>query len=368
MINLNQRLDQLTEALKKHDLDSILMTSKANVFYYSGLYAEAHERLIAVYVDTYGRKVIVAPALEMEDIRRTSWQDDIITYFDHEDPWDKIKTWLTSTGDLPKHLAIEEDHLNVSRYQNILNLTQTSDVHYGQNLLNQIRVIKDDSELKALQEAARYADFAIETAVKHIRPGKTELDIIAEVEYALKQKGIRDMSFSTLVLSGEKTASPHGTPSTKPIENGDFVLMDLGVVYDGYCSDITRTVAVGDITAEQQAVYQTVLEAEKRAIEACQLGTPLGEIDQAARSTIDDAGYGDYFTHRIGHGMGIDVHEFPSMASNNQDPLQAGMTFTIEPGIYQPDVGGVRIEDDIYMTEDGPLVLTQYPKELKIIT
>ncbi|WP_411953647.1 M24 family metallopeptidase [Alkalibacillus sp. S2W] len=365
---MNQRLDQLTEALKKHDLDSMLMTSKANVFYYSGLYAEAHERLIAVYVDTYGRKAIVAPALEMEDIRRTAWQDDIITYFDHEDPWDKIKVWLTSTGELPKQLAIEEDHLNVSRYQNVLNLTQTSDVHHGQNLLNQIRVIKDESELKALQEAARYADFAIETAVHHIQPGKTELEIIAEVEYALKQKGIRDMSFSTLVLSGEKTASPHGTPSTKPIENGDFILMDLGVVYEGYCSDITRTVAVGHVNEEQRTVYETVLEAEKNAIAACDISTPLGNIDDAARSVIDQAGYGDFFTHRIGHGMGIDVHEFPSMSSNNQNPLQAGMTFTIEPGIYQPHVGGVRIEDDIYMTEEGPLVLTQYPKDLKIIS
>ncbi|MET3682641.1 Xaa-Pro dipeptidase [Alkalibacillus flavidus] len=364
---MKKRSEQLIDALKQHDLDSVFVTSKANVFYYSGLYAEAHERLIAVYIDTSGRQAIIAPALELEDIKHTGWSHDVITYYDHENPWHKFKQWLTSTGELPQTLAIEEDHLNVVRFHEIKELTQNGSVQNGQNVLNNIRVIKDDTEREKLQEAARFADFAIETAVQHIQPGKTELDIIAEVEYALKRKGIRDMSFSTLVLSGDKTASPHGTPSTKPIENGDFVLMDLGVVYEGYCSDITRTVAVGHVSDEQQAVYETVLEAEKRAIAACHVGTPLGQIDDAARSVINQAGYGDYFTHRIGHGMGIDVHEFPSMASNNQDPLQAGMTFTIEPGIYQPNVGGVRIEDDIYMTEDGPVSLTQYPKELQII-
>ncbi|MDV2581217.1 M24 family metallopeptidase [Alkalibacillus haloalkaliphilus] len=362
---MEQRINQLIESLQKNDLESIFITSKANVFYFSNLYAEAHERLIALYIDVKGRKTIIAPALELEDIKNAGWTSEIITYFDHENPWKKFEKWLSHSGGLPSNLAIEEENLNVERFQQLQNLTKNEDIQYGQRLLNELRVIKEDDEVEILQEAARFADFGIETAVKHIKPGKTELEIIAEVEYALKEKGIRHMSFSTLVLSGAKTAAPHGTPSTKPIEDGNFVLMDLGVVYKGYCSDITRTVAVGEINEEQEKVYNTVLAAQQNALDVCEINTPLGQIDRAARSVIEDAGYGEYFTHRIGHGIGIDVHEFPSMASNNEDPLKPGMSFTIEPGIYVPGVGGVRIEDDVLMTENGPKTLTQYPKTLQ---
>ncbi|MDQ0351252.1 Xaa-Pro dipeptidase [Alkalibacillus filiformis] len=362
---MEKRINQLIESLQNNNLESIFITSKANVFYFSNLYAEAHERLIALYIDVQGRKTIIAPALELEDIKNAGWTSEIITYFDHENPWAKFEKWLSHSGGLPSNLAIEEENLNVERFQQLQTLTKNGDIQYGQRLLNELRVIKDDDEVKILQEAARFADYGIETAVKHIKPGKTELEIIAEVEYALKEKGIRHMSFSTLVLSGAKTAAPHGTPSMKPIEDGDFVLMDLGVVFKGYCSDITRTVAVGEVNEEQEKVYNTVLAAQQKALNVCEVGTPLGQIDRAARSVIEDAGYGEYFTHRIGHGIGIDVHEFPSMASNNEDPLKPGMAFTIEPGIYVSGVGGVRIEDDVLMTENGPKTLTQFPKSLQ---
>ncbi|GAA0456183.1 Xaa-Pro peptidase family protein [Alkalibacillus silvisoli] len=364
---MENRINRLIERLKENDFEGIFITSKANVFYFSNLYAEAHERLIALYIDVHGRKVIIAPALELEDIKNAGWTDETITYFDHENPWVKIGTWLEDANGIPLNIAVEEDHLNVERFKQIQSLMGSGQVVHAQKLLNELRVIKDEEEAKILEEAARFADFGIETAFSHIKPGKTELEIIAEVEYALKEKGIRHMSFSTLVLSGAKTSAPHGTPSTKVIEDGDFVLMDLGVVYNGYCSDITRTVAVGNIDYKYKEIYETVLKAQEKALEVCEVGTPLGHIDQACRRVIEDAGYGEYFTHRVGHGIGIDVHEFPSMASNNEAPLQVGMAFTIEPGIYVPGVGGVRIEDDVLMTEDGPRRLTQYPKQLKML-
>ncbi|WP_027964256.1 M24 family metallopeptidase [Halalkalibacillus halophilus] len=364
---MNNRLNRLMEVLHENELNGYFINSKENVFYFTNLYAEAHERLIALYVDTNGNAALIVPALEKEDAKNAGWDQDIIAYFDDEDPFEKLNQWLTGKNLLPTSIAIEETSLNVARSAKLKEILPNVNLVNGENHLNQLRVIKSKVEIEILKEAAAFADFGIETAVKHISPGKTELEIIAEVEYALKQKGIRNMSFSTLVLTGEKTASPHGNPSLTEIKHGDFVLMDLGVVHKGYCSDITRTVAVGEVSTHQKEVYETVLEAENTALKQCEIGMPLGDIDRTARDIITDAGYGEYFTHRIGHGLGINVHEFPSMAANNTDQLKAGMTFTIEPGIYMPGVGGVRIEDDVLMTEDGAIPLTKYPKELQII-
>ena len=175
------------------------------------------------------------------------------------------------------------------------------------------------------------------------------------------------MSFSTMVLTGANAASPHGTPGSTKVKRGDFVLFDLGVVYEGYCSDITRTVAYGDISDKQREIYETVLKAEEAAIAASKPGVSCAEIDLTARNIIRDKGYGDYFPHRLGHGLGISVHEFPSLTETNPLLLKSGMVYTIEPGIYVPNVAGVRIEDDIYVTENGAEVLTKYPKTLQII-
>src|SRR5699024_1092633 len=166
-------------------------------------------------------------------------------------------------------------------------------------------------------------------------------------------QGVEGMSFSTMALSGTKTASPHGTPGKKSIKKGDLVLFDLGVIHGGYCSDTTRTVAFQSITEEQKNIYETVLKAEQLAIDASKIGVSVGSIDLAARNHIDEMGYGKYFTHRIGHGLGIETHEYPSMHSQNKLKLDKGMCYTIEPGVYVPNTGGVRIEDMIFMTENG---------------
>jgi Xaa-Pro dipeptidase len=200
-----------------------------------------------------------------------------------------------------------------------------------------------------------------------INEGRTELDVLNAVEYALKQKGVTEMSFSTMVLTGANAASPHGNPGNTRIQKGDFVLFDLGVVVDRYCSDITRTVAYGDINDKQKEIYDTVLKAQLAAIEASKPGATAAEVDLTARRIIAEAGYGEYFPHRLGHGLGISVHEYPSMTETNQLVIEEGMVYTIEPGIYVPNVAGVRIEDDIYITADGANVLTKFPKELQII-
>ncbi len=187
------------------------------------------------------------------------------------------------------------------------------------------------------------------------------------IEFEMKKKGAEKMAFDTMVLSGPKTASPHGTPGERKIQKGDFILFDLGVVYEGYCSDITRTVAFGEPSEKQREIYETVKKAEQTAIDMIRPGVKARDLDKAARDVITEAGYGEYFTHRLGHGLGISVHEFPSVTGTNEMELEEGMVFTVEPGIYHPEITGVRIEDDVVVTSDGVEVLTKFPKELQII-
>lgn len=305
--------------------------------------------------------------MEVDEAKKAGWGFTIIGYHDHENPWQLFADVLKKNEKIPKTLGIEHDHITLGRYEAIKQILPNTAISDAQEILAHLRVIKSKKEYTLLKQAAELADFGIETGIKAIREGVSEMEIIAEIEYELKKQGVQQMSFQTMALSGNQTASPHGTPSMKKINTGDLILFDLGVVFEGYCSDISRTVAYTSITEAQEKIYHTVLAAEEKAIKASQTKTSVGNIDAAAREHIKQAGYGEYFTHRIGHGLGIQTHEYPSMHGNNELPLKAGMCYTIEPGIYVPNTGGVRIEDMIFMTEKGPEILTKSSKELQII-
>ncbi|WP_164668366.1 M24 family metallopeptidase [Virgibacillus doumboii] len=364
---MTDRLEALLEKIKMNDQDSIFVTSTANFYYLSNYYTDPHERLIAVYVSKYHDPLLIVPSMEKEDAKAAGWSFEIIGYQDHESPWELFSEYLIRNDAVPKSISIEHDHLTLERYNQLKTILPDAAISNAKEVLANLRVIKSKKEYTLLKQAAALADFGVETGVKAIKEGATELGIIAKIEYELKKQGIQQMSFSTMTLSGNQTASPHGTPSMKKVEKGDLVLFDLGVVFEGYCSDITRTVAYHSIGQEQETIYNTVFEAQKNSIAASKIGTAVGEVDLTARNHIEKAGYGQYFTHRIGHGLGIETHEYPSMHSSNQLPLQEGMCYTIEPGIYVPNTGGVRIEDMIFMTNKGPEILTKYPKELQIV-
>lgn len=360
-------MDTLLTALKENNLDSILLTSKANVYYLSNYYTEPHERVIAVYVSQFHDPLLMVPAMEVDDAKAAGWTHEIIGYHDHENVWELFLTFLKKQAKLPETFGLEHNHMTLERYQQLKEILPSTQFLDAQEVIAALRVIKNKKEYTLLKQAAALADFGVETGIKAIQEGVSELELIATIEFALKKQGVQEMSFSTMALSGTKTASPHGTPGNKKITKGDLVLFDLGVIFEGYCSDITRTVAYQSITDEQRTIYNTVLAAEQKAIRKSQIGTPVGELDLTARNYIEQAGYGEYFNHRIGHGIGIETHEYPSMHSNNKLLLQEGMCYTIEPGIYIPGIGGVRIEDMVYMTDKGPETLTQSPKELQII-
>ncbi|UJL45067.1 aminopeptidase P family protein [Virgibacillus sp. NKC19-16] len=364
---MSNRIDTLLEEMKKNNLDGMLITSTANFYYLSDYYTDPHERLIAVYVSNSLDPLLIIPAMEVDDAKKAGWNFTIIGYQDHENPWQLFADVLQKNEKIPKALGIEHDQITLERYKAIKQILPNTAISDAQETLAKLRVIKNKKEYTLLKQAAELADFGIETGIKAIREGVSELEVIAEIEYELKKQGVQQMSFQTMALSGNQTASPHGTPSMKKISKGDLILFDLGVVFEGYCSDISRTVAYKSLTEAQEKIYHIVLAAQEKAIKASQPGTSVGNIDKAARDHIDKVGYGDYFTHRIGHGLGIQTHEYPSMHGNNELSLKAGMCYTIEPGIYVPETGGVRIEDMIFMTDKGPEILTKSPKALQII-
>lgn len=347
--------------LKEEQIDGALLTSVENVTYTTGFRSDPHERWLAVWIPAEGESILICPGMETEDAKAAGWNGRIIGYSDTQSPLHLLKDEINNVNSL----AVEKNHLTVDRMELFQRVFGDCRITSAEHLLNDLRVIKTASEIKLLEKAASFADFAIETACSELAEGKTELEVLAKVEFELKKKGITEMSFSTMVLTGENASSPHGTPGDSKIKKGDLVLFDLGVVYQGYCSDITRTVAFGEISDKQREIYETVLKAEMTALEMVKPGVKTSELDLAARKVIEDAGYGDYFPHRLGHGLGLNVHEYPSITSESDIVLKAGMTFTIEPGIYVPGVAGVRIEDDVLVTESGYETLTKFPKTLQ---
>ncbi|WP_186578380.1 M24 family metallopeptidase [Aquibacillus kalidii] len=361
------RFNRLHKEMKQAKIDSLFITSKANIYYFTNFYTEPHERLVAVYVDLSGNSLLILPEMEKESAIASGWKGDLLPYNDQDNPWHMFEKYLSVSNRSLDSLGIEKDHVTVERYEQITNLFVNANIVDAKETLANLRVVKDKQELDILKQAAAFADLGVKTGIEAIEEGKSELEILAKIEYALKKQGIREMSFSTMVLTGKKTASPHGHPGLEKVSKGDLVLFDLGVIFQGYCSDITRTVAFKTVNEQQRNIYNTVLTAQQKAIEAASIGRPMNHLDYAARNYITEQGYGEYFTHRIGHGIGIDVHEYPSLNATNELPLKAGMSFTIEPGIYVPNIGGVRIEDEIFMSEKGAQLLTNYPKELQII-
>jgi Xaa-Pro aminopeptidase len=231
-------------------------------------------------------------------------------------------------------------------------------------LIMQQRMIKDAEELRLIRDAVKLGADVYEVALKTIRPGVMETEVAGELEYAARRAGADGMSFETMVAAGKRSALPHGRASYRPIPRQGFVVVDSGVILRGYCSDMTRTVYVGRISREQRKWYEMVLQAQLAGIAAVSPGKTAGEVDQAARQVLRKAKLDRYFTHSTGHGIGLEIHEPPRLAKQQPEPLEPGMVITIEPGIYVPGKGGIRIEDMVVVTRSGCQVLTPVTKEL----
>jgi Xaa-Pro dipeptidase len=367
---MNQRLQSLSKWLKEQNYSFAFLTSTSNVFYLTNFYTNPHERLLGLFVfPDYEEPLLVCPSMEVEQAKQAGWQYDIIGYSDSGSPWELIHKALKKRNIKEvERMAVEKEQLSYQRAEELMNRYPAAQLFSVETKMNDLRLIKNKKEIDILADAAKLADFGVEVGVQALKEGITEMEVLAVIEYELKKKGVREMSFSTMVLFGEKSGQPHGNPGQRKLNQGDFVLFDLGAVLDGYCSDITRTVAFKNVNDRQKKVYDLVLKAQLETLKLCKPGVRIGDLDQTARTIIEDGGYGKFFPHRIGHGLGIEVHEYPSMNEKNDGLLQEGMVFTIEPGIYLPDLGGVRIEDDVLITDNGSKTLTHYPKTLQIVT
>lgn len=360
------KLKQLQNDLIENGWDAAFITTPDNVFYFSGFRSEPHERLLGVMVFKDADPFLICPKMEVPDAVAAGWTFDVVGHEDTENAWDVVAKNVAARKVAFNTLAIEKSHLTVERLEAIQERFEQLKFENIDEKINALRILKDEAELEKLRKAAQLADYAIQVGCDAIAEGKTEMEILNTIESAIKAKGYA-MSFDTMVLAGEKAASPHGTPGDRKIKKGDLILFDLGVIYEGYCSDITRTVAFGQPNDEQVDIYNAVRRANEAAIEAVKPGVRAKDLDKIARDVITDAGYGQYFTHRLGHGLGISVHEFPSINGANEFVLNEGAVFTIEPGIYKTDAAGVRIEDDVVVTKDGVEVLTSFTKELVIL-
>ncbi|MGE7272950.1 M24 family metallopeptidase [Brevibacillus panacihumi] len=358
------RIEKLHHFMQEQKLDAVLITSPKHVYYLTGFFTDPHERFLGLVIPAQGEPSLIVPALDREAAAAASDIQRIYTHTDIQNPYEVLKETLP-TG--LQALGIEKSHMTVERFEAMSAFVGASRFVDVEQPLREMRLIKSPDEVARMKHAIQLVEDALRESLKKVKPGVTEVEIVAELEYQMKRLGAEGPSFSTMVLAGEKSALPHGNPGSRAVQQGELLLFDLGVEADGYVSDITRTFAVGEVDGKLREIYEIVLAANEAAIAAIKPGVTFAHLDKTARDVISAKGYGEYFMHRLGHGLGMDVHEYPSVHGENQEVLRPGMVFTIEPGIYLPGLGGVRIEDNVLVTETGVEVLTKFPKEWTII-
>ncbi|MCX6005741.1 MAG: aminopeptidase P family protein [Chloroflexi bacterium] len=356
-----ERLIRLRDALDSHNLDGMLVGSSANRRYLSGFTGSDGWLIV-----TKQKACLAVDFRYVEQAKKES--SDFESVYIKGD----ISSWLPEfiKNLAIKRLGIEADHLSVSTYQSICNIPPGTESQLQiipvKSIVESLRIIKESSELEFIKKAAVIADTAMLFVSTHLRAGITEKQLSWELECFMRQDGSESMPFEIIVASGPNAALPHAQPSDKLIATGEPVTIDLGARYNGYCSDMTRTFIIGKPDSQFDNIYNIVLAAQMTGLSIIESGMVAGEADRLIRGMIDKAGYGERFGHGLGHGIGLEVHEPPRLGLQSDEILGDNMVFTIEPGIYIPGWGGVRIEDTVTL-ENGKLVsLTHASKEALI--
>ncbi|WP_297488062.1 Xaa-Pro dipeptidase PepQ [Thermococcus sp.] len=346
------RIERLRSFIAEKELDGILITHKPNLFYFTG----SSPVLGGYLVVTPDDATFIVPELEYEEAKETS-----------KVPVEKFKTGKELYKRLSsfklRKLGIE-GRTSFSTIQTLKEKANVEDFTPVDDVIKELRIIKTPEELKVIEAACRIADQAMMVALEEISEGRREREIAAKMEYAMKMNGAEKPAFDTIIASGSRSALPHGIASDKRIERGDLVVIDEGALYGHYNSDMTRTIVVGSPNEKQREIYEIVLEAQRKGVEEAKPGITAKELDTIVRDVIAEYGYGDYFIHSTGHGVGLEIHEWPGVSQRDETVLKPGMVITVEPGIYIPKFGGVRIEDTIVITENGAKRLTKTEREL----
>ncbi len=349
-------LNSITKILKQGT--AALITSSSNRRYLSGFHASD-----GIVVLTDSRAVFFADSRYFEAAQNTVKNMEVLLFTRLDD----VKEYLQNLK--IQKILIETDQLSISQlksYRKAMGIQISSSTALS-NALRKSRMLKSESEIDSIIAAQRITDAAFSHILSFLKVGVREKEIALELEFFMRKMGSEGVAFSTIAVSGKNSSLPHGVPTDKKVCSGDFITMDFGAVINGYCSDMTRTVAVGKVSNEQKRVYETVLKAQKTAIDQIKAGKICSDIDKAAREIIDGAGYEGTFGHALGHSVGLDIHEHPNFSPKCNEKLKENMVLTVEPGIYLPNKFGVRIEDMVVVKKHGVLNLTKSPKELIII-
>ncbi|MDT8862514.1 Xaa-Pro peptidase family protein [Alkalihalobacillus sp. MEB130] len=352
------RIEALRSKLKEQQIDGLLVTSSYNRQYMTQFTGTAGVAIISAE-----KALFITDFRYMEQAQEQAKEFEIIQ---HTGPiFVEVAKQVEKLG--LKKLGFEQSHLTYEAHQIYAKQMESIELIPVSGMVEAIRLIKTEEEINIIQEAANIADAAFQHITSFIRPGITELAVSNELEFFMRKQGASSSSFDIIVASGYRSALPHGVASDKIIEKGELVTLDFGAYYKGYCSDITRTVAVGNVSDELKNIYHTVLQAQLLGMKGIKPGLTGKEADALTRDYIEAKGYGEYFGHSTGHGLGMEVHEGPSLSLKSNTVLEPGMVVTVEPGIYVAGVGGTRIEDDTLITQDGNRSFTHSPKELLIV-
>lgn len=359
---MQSRIEKLKEKMAELKMDSMLISNHANMRYLSGFTGSS----ALIYISNK-KQILITDFRYIEQATMQCPAFEIV----NQGAKGLIGTAMEiaeSNGD--KHIGFESDHTNYSTYVTLNKNTAFSFVPTTE-VVEVLRQVKDEEEIQKLRKAESIGDIAFSHIIPFItmeyKNGLTETDIALELERVMRMHGASGNSFSPIVAAGAKSSLCHAVPGRETLNEGDFVVMDFGCVYEGYCSDMTRTIMIGQPSEKHQEIYNTVLKAQEAALAAIKPGLKGKDIDAVARNIIKEAGYGDYFGHGLGHSVGIDIHENPRFSVTEERIITPGMVLTVEPGIYVPGFGGVRIEDMVVITEDGIDNLTHSSKGLIII-
>ncbi|MCI8622354.1 MAG: aminopeptidase P family protein [Provencibacterium sp.] len=353
-----ERIHQLAAHMPE-DMDAILIDGAYNRLYYTGMHSSA-----GTLVVTRDEAYFIIDFRYIEVAKNTVKGCEVIL---QKKLYEQLSEIFKKHG--IRRLGIEETK-TMDEYLTLKEKLPEVEVMLDRrigNLIAKQRRIKEPCELESIRRAQDYTDRAFSHICEFIQPGRTEKEIALELEFYARRLGAEGASFEYIVVAGPNGSLPHGHPSDRPVEKGDFITMDFGCLADGYCSDMTRTVAVGEPGEEKRKVYETVLQANLSAMAAIRAGVPCKEIDKVARDIIANAGYGDCFGHGLGHSVGLEIHESPRFSYTSDEICEAGLIMTDEPGIYLEGRFGVRIEDMVYVTEDGCINLTKSDKNLIVL-
>ncbi len=357
---MNNRLKKFRESLNKQNLDAAIISGRANTFYLTGFTGDTSFLLVGmnkVWLIVDFRFTIQAKEEVFEGIEVIEYQESFAQ---------TINELLSQNG--IEQVGVEGDKLSLTEYENFKEkLTNAKTIKNIGKTLERIRMIKEENEIERLQQAVLIGDKIFDYIINFIKPGMKEAEIAAEMEYQMKKLGAKGPSFETIVAGGPRSAMCHGTASDYELQDGDALVLDFGVIYHNYCSDMTRTIFIGQPNDELKKIYGIVKDAQQKALDSLKSGISGYEADKIARDFITEAGYGKNFGHSLGHGVGIEIHEEPRLSLKSKDILSDGMVFSIEPGIYIEGLGGVRIEDMVVLVDGKPRNFTTSTKEMIII-